>query len=128
MEHDLYGRQKRIWNILRNRKKSVKEYIQISKIMTEEWEKYFEQLYSNKEKNMKTKETPTNEETPPTWQIPIEKIKQTANALKNINQYTVQLIKIKYLFIELLSPSKNEKNILIYFCSFSTGLICFILS
>lgn len=32
MEHDLYGGQKKIWNILRNRKKPINEFIQMSTI------------------------------------------------------------------------------------------------
>ena len=63
MGHELYGGQKRIWNMLRNRKRPVNEYIQISKITTEFWKKYFEQLYSNKEETTETKETPTNGKT-----------------------------------------------------------------
>ncbi|XP_048520755.1 uncharacterized protein LOC125503830 [Dendroctonus ponderosae] len=116
-EHDLYGGQKRIWNMLRNRKRPVNEYIQISKISTEDWEKHFEQLYPNKEENTETKETPTNEETPPTWQIPIEKIKQTATALKNrkspgIDEITNEMI--KYGGDALMDELKDFYNKILY--------------
>ncbi|KAH1024898.1 hypothetical protein HUJ05_009734 [Dendroctonus ponderosae] len=117
MEHDLYGGQKRIWNMLRNRKRPVNEYIQITKITTEDWEKHFEQLYRNKEENTETKETPTNEETPPTWQIPIEEIKQTATALKKqkitcIDEITNEMI--KYGGNALMDELKDFYNKILY--------------
>lgn len=48
MEHDLYGRQKRVWNMLRNRKKPVNEYVIVctTRITTEEWERHFRTLYT----------------------------------------------------------------------------------
>lgn len=45
MEHDLYGGQKKIWNILRNRKKPINEEINIISIKPETWILHFENLY-----------------------------------------------------------------------------------
>ena len=36
MERDLYGGQKKIWNMLRNRKKSINEFIQTTNISIED--------------------------------------------------------------------------------------------
>jgi len=47
MEYDLYGSQKKIWNTLRNRRRAVNEYVQITTITMEEWEEYFRNLYGN---------------------------------------------------------------------------------
>lgn len=56
MEHDLYGGQRRIWNMLRNRKKPVNEYVHTTRITTEEWERYFWERYT-----LYTGETPQPE-------------------------------------------------------------------
>lgn len=48
MEHDLYGAQKKVWNMLRNRRKHVNESVQIAKIPTDEWEKHFMELYKDR--------------------------------------------------------------------------------
>lgn len=45
MEHDLYGGQKKIWNILRNRKRPINEFIQMSTINKNEQVNYFKKLY-----------------------------------------------------------------------------------
>ena len=45
MEHDLYGAQKKVWGMLRNRKKPVSEYIQLPTITPDQWEEYFRDLY-----------------------------------------------------------------------------------
>jgi hypothetical protein len=44
MEKDLYGAQKRVWKMLRNKKKPVSEYVQTNKIAVREWENYFQSL------------------------------------------------------------------------------------
>lgn len=54
MEYDLYGAQKRVWNMLKNRKKHVNEFVQTIKITSEEWEKHFADLYRNEDGNEKT--------------------------------------------------------------------------
>ncbi|KAI4474608.1 hypothetical protein M0802_015537 [Mischocyttarus mexicanus] len=45
MEHDISGGQRRVLNMLRNRRKPVNEYVQICNIIKESWENYFENLY-----------------------------------------------------------------------------------
>ncbi|KMQ87351.1 rna-directed dna polymerase from mobile element jockey-like protein [Lasius niger] len=47
MEYDLYGAQKRVWNMLRNRRKHVNELVQTTRITTDEWEKHFMELYKD---------------------------------------------------------------------------------
>jgi endonuclease/exonuclease/phosphatase family metal-dependent hydrolase len=60
MEKDLYGAQKKVWKMLRNRKKPINELIQTKSITIEQWESYFKELYNdNSEKSTKT--LPTNE-------------------------------------------------------------------
>ena len=51
IEHDLYGGQRKIWNMLKNWKKPVNEYLQFSKISINEWEKHFEELFENQKIN-----------------------------------------------------------------------------
>lgn len=50
MEHDLYGRQKKIWKMLRKRKKLVTEEVQINNVTIETWEKHFRNLYKTLER------------------------------------------------------------------------------
>lgn len=85
MEHDMYGGQKKIWKMLRSRKKPVNEYIQISKITTEEWEKHFHNLYVNSTTTTPedTEEQEIIEENMTKWTITREKIKETTTKLKN---------------------------------------------
>jgi hypothetical protein len=47
MKNDLYGLQKQVWRMLRNRKRVVREVIQIQKIHNEEWQTYFTQMYKS---------------------------------------------------------------------------------
>jgi hypothetical protein len=47
MEHDLYGAQRKVWKMLREKKKPINEYVQTNKISIAEWERYFGNLYSN---------------------------------------------------------------------------------
>jgi len=47
MEHDLYGSQKKIWKMLRNRKLEVKETIQLNKISGSTWWQHFSSLYNS---------------------------------------------------------------------------------
>lgn len=49
MEHDLYDGQKRIWNILRKRKKLVNEEVQINNITHETCMMYFKNLLDGQE-------------------------------------------------------------------------------
>ncbi|KAH1008184.1 hypothetical protein HUJ05_008765 [Dendroctonus ponderosae] len=48
MEPELYSGQKKIWNMLRKRKKPVNEEVTINAIDQETWATYFENLYDNK--------------------------------------------------------------------------------
>ncbi|KAK9871676.1 hypothetical protein WA026_014124 [Henosepilachna vigintioctopunctata] len=49
MEHDLYGAQRKVWKMLKNRKKPVNEYVQTKIISPDIWEKYFTELYQDEE-------------------------------------------------------------------------------
>ncbi|XP_045467858.1 craniofacial development protein 2-like [Harmonia axyridis] len=79
MEHDLYGAQKKVWNMLRNRKKPVNEHIQMTRISSDTWEKHFHQLYG---KTNKVVCEYGDVEEHGNWSISQEKIRQTLNALK----------------------------------------------
>lgn len=46
MQYDLYGAQKNIGKLLRNRKKPVNKTIRINNISEEEWRTHFGSLYS----------------------------------------------------------------------------------
>lgn len=46
IQHDLYGAQKMIWKLLRNRRKPVNETVRLSYISEEEWRTHFGNLYS----------------------------------------------------------------------------------
>lgn len=45
MEHDLYGAQRKVWGMLRWRKKEINEYMQSQLISKEEWTSFFRKLY-----------------------------------------------------------------------------------
>jgi hypothetical protein len=45
MQHDLYGDQKRIWAIIRNRNKTVNKEVQVININSESWITHFKNLY-----------------------------------------------------------------------------------
>lgn len=51
MEHDLHRAQKKVWGMLRNRKKPVNEYIQTNTIKPKEWKKHLKTLYEDTEEN-----------------------------------------------------------------------------
>ena len=47
MERDLYGSQKKIWKMLRNRKSEVNETVQLHKISGSVWWQHFSSLYNS---------------------------------------------------------------------------------
>ncbi|XP_057671969.1 uncharacterized protein LOC130903737 [Diorhabda carinulata] len=47
MENDLYGGQKKIWNMIRDIKRPINEYIHTKTITLKEWERYFHELYGD---------------------------------------------------------------------------------
>ena len=49
MDHDMYGAQRKVWKMLKNRKKPVNEYVQTRRVDIETWEKYFKELYEAEE-------------------------------------------------------------------------------
>ncbi|XP_060517725.1 uncharacterized protein LOC132696713 [Cylas formicarius] len=49
MDHDIYGAQRKVWKILKNRKKPVNEFVQSKGVSIETWVEYFERLYSANE-------------------------------------------------------------------------------
>ncbi|KAL3280086.1 hypothetical protein HHI36_017592 [Cryptolaemus montrouzieri] len=48
-EDDMYGTQRRIWNMLRAWKKQVNEYVQLNQVSAVQWEQYRIELYNNEE-------------------------------------------------------------------------------
>lgn len=50
MDHDIFGAQRKVWKMLKNRKKPVNEFIQTKTIKIEDWQHYFEELYTDEEK------------------------------------------------------------------------------
>lgn len=78
MDHDIYGAQRRVWKMLKNRKKPVNEFIQTKGIDILTWENYFQQLYSGPE-------TPNigNYKTPHQSRISKEDIQEGIKKLKN---------------------------------------------
>ena len=45
MEHDIYGAQKKVWQLIRRTKKEVNELVTYSKSTIDEWENFFRKLY-----------------------------------------------------------------------------------
>ncbi|XP_019765820.1 uncharacterized protein LOC109541399 [Dendroctonus ponderosae] len=61
MEYDMYGAQRNVWKLLKNRKKPVYEYAQTKEMSMETWEAYFRQLYKFEETvNFEAHETVSN--------------------------------------------------------------------
>ncbi|XP_072765165.1 uncharacterized protein [Anoplolepis gracilipes] len=85
MEHDLYGGQKKVWKTLRNRKRVVNKFVQITTITTEEWEKYFRNLYGEAQLTPRQDtDTPNAECTLlNNWQIPKDRLEMAIHKLKN---------------------------------------------
>jgi len=48
MDHDLYGAQKKVWKMLKNRTKPINEFVQTNRVTKDVWEKYFRKLYNTK--------------------------------------------------------------------------------
>jgi hypothetical protein len=44
MEFDMYGTQRKVWKMLKNKKKPVNEFVQTKKITVQQWEDYFTNL------------------------------------------------------------------------------------
>ena len=49
MDYDLYGAQKKVWKMLRNRKKPVNEFVQTKGVPIETWQQHFKKLYDAEE-------------------------------------------------------------------------------
>ncbi|KAK9887231.1 hypothetical protein WA026_021074 [Henosepilachna vigintioctopunctata] len=80
MEHDLFGAQRKVWKMLKNRKKPVDEYVQTKIISPDICEKYFSELYQDEE----TTDTWVNEdETPDDVLITEEELRKRIRKLKN---------------------------------------------
>ncbi|KAL3282520.1 hypothetical protein HHI36_005702, partial [Cryptolaemus montrouzieri] len=45
----MYGTQRRIWNMLRARKKPKNEYVQLNQVSAKQWEQHLTELYNNEE-------------------------------------------------------------------------------
>lgn len=78
MDYDMYGAQRKVWKMLKNRKKPVNEYVQTKGVPLEQWEKYFRDLYDAQEI-----EGPEVHETPPNALFENAEIKQKLTKLKN---------------------------------------------
>jgi len=63
MEHDLYGSQKKIWGLIRRRKRKVNEYVTVTTIPGEAWINYFRQMFNEGE--TQHQEKPAMAEAPP---------------------------------------------------------------
>ena len=121
MERDLYEGQKKIWNMLRNRKKPINEFIQTTKISIEDWEKRFRELYALTEDYAENIITQMDDNTHPPWNISLERVEHIASKLKNrksagIDEIYNEMIKyggsmllkqIQILFIKIL----NDMNV-----------------
>ena len=80
MERDLYGEQKNIWNMLRNRKKPINEFIQTIKISIQDWEKGALRL--NRRLRREYYDI-IGDNTHPPWNISLKRIEHIASKLKN---------------------------------------------
>ena len=84
MENDLYGSQKRVWKMLRNRKAEVAETVKINVINQNEWERYFQQLYQTTDSSEEHNELENDEDNPSNAvDITEEVVKKTLVKLKN---------------------------------------------
>lgn len=84
MEYDLYGAQKRVWNMLRNRKKHVNEFVRTTRITPEEWEKHFADLYKEEDRKEETDNAYVEEPgASQDYTINTEEIQRTLSKLKN---------------------------------------------
>lgn len=83
MEHDLYGCQKRIWNMLRKRKKNVTEEVQMNNITTETWTTYYQNLYSNCTDNREEQRQEYQETYDEGDAITMEEVQTAVQQLKN---------------------------------------------
>ena len=82
MERDLYEGQKKIWNMLRTRKKPINEFIQTTKISIEDWEKHFRELYASTEDYSENIITQMGDNTHPPWNISLERIEHSQQTKK----------------------------------------------
>lgn len=83
MESDLYGSQRKIWNMLRNRKKQVNELIQLPEITKDVWEKHFTQLFETQEtEEVNEEEHSCSNEKDPEAEIALEDIIKAVQKLK----------------------------------------------
>lgn len=83
MEHDLHRAQKKVWGMLRNRKKPVNEYIQTNTIKPKEWKKHLKTLYEDTEENELEEPYRGNEESEMDYSITEKAIQQATRKLKN---------------------------------------------
>ena len=49
MDHDLCRAQKKVWKMLKNRKKQINEFVQTKGVTKDVWKKYFRKLYNTEE-------------------------------------------------------------------------------
>lgn len=85
MEHDLYGGQKKVWKMLRKRKRPVNEEVQVATISEEQWTTYFKELYTEKvfDETNPVNVTETIIGTPENTEITSEEVVLAIKGLKN---------------------------------------------
>lgn len=84
MEHDLYRSQKRVWNMLKNHKKSINEFVNINIITVEQWKDHFKKLYEAIAEEQLVQSLLAEEEVrDESWTITKERIRATMYKLKN---------------------------------------------
>ncbi|KAJ4430890.1 hypothetical protein ANN_19481 [Periplaneta americana] len=81
MEKDLYGEQRRVWTILKNRRKPINEYLQVPSIEPQQWRTHFKKLYDNENNEPEISLVENDDEiiTP----IPIQLIQEMTGKLEN---------------------------------------------
>ncbi|KAI4486361.1 hypothetical protein M0802_012309 [Mischocyttarus mexicanus] len=81
MEHDMYGGQKRVWNMQRYHRKPVNEYVKKCKITKESWENCFEKLY--RKINTNVQEEIITPEEQGHWKFTMELLRMSKEKLNN---------------------------------------------
>lgn len=83
MEHDLYGGQKKVWNMLRTRKKPINEQVRNTKMTPEEWILHYENLYGQPDEHNRGQEVMINIEDNGTEMITLQEVQAGIRWLKN---------------------------------------------
>lgn len=82
MEHDLYGAQRKIWGMLRNRRKEIAEYTKTVQIDEETWVEHFTKLHNTRRGQDRDRHIEEDGNTE-TSEITIQMVKEAIKNLKN---------------------------------------------